>query len=57
MKKLVILVITAAFALGTLGCGATPKAKSDAEATKTKSAKKSLKKMKGNRMEMSVEDE
>jgi len=59
MKKLAILFVAAAFSLGTIGCGAAPKAKSDSTASKApaKPVKKSLKKMKGNRMEMSEEDE
>ena len=57
MKKLVISLVTAAFALGSIGCGAAPKAKSGDAAAQSKPAKKSLKKKNNNRMEMAEEDE
>ena len=56
MKKLLMLLVACSFTLGTIGCGAKPAAKADAKAD-AKPAKKGLKKMKGNRMEVAEEDE
>jgi hypothetical protein len=56
MKKILVLLITAAFAIGSIGCGGT-KAAAKSDSTAQKPAKKSLTKAKGNRMEMAEEDE
>ena len=48
MKKLLTLMLAATFVIGVVGCGGQQATKADTTATK-KPAKKSLKKMKGNR--------
>ena len=57
MKKFLMLLAACSLALGTIGCGAKPAAKATAAPATKKPAKKGLKKMKGNRMEVAEEDE
>ena len=60
MKKFMTVLVSLGFALGTLGCGGSQAKTSDeksAPAAQEKPAKKSLKKAKGNRMEIAEEDE
>jgi len=58
MKKLMTVLLSVGFALGTVACGGAPaKTKESAEAAPQKPAKKALKKAKGNRMEIAEEDE
>ena len=58
MKKLLVVMMSIGFALGTVGCGGAPaKTTEKTEAASEKPAKKALKKAKGNRMEIAEEDE
>jgi hypothetical protein len=56
MKKFLMVLLTATFTLGMVACGGQQATKADSSASK-KPAKKGLKKMKGNRMEVAEEDE